>query len=73
MFSPIIRRNTPLPATRSEIYCTSYDGQDQAEIHVLQGEHEVATLNESVGRFMLEGLNEEAQRAMKSSSGLSST
>ena len=53
-------RNTPLPATRSEIYYTVYDGQDEAEIHVLQGEHDVATLNESVGRFMLEGLNEEA-------------
>jgi molecular chaperone DnaK len=62
VFSPIIRRNTPLPATRSEIYGTCHDGQDQAEIHVLQGEHDVATLNESVGRFMLEGLNEEASQ-----------
>jgi molecular chaperone DnaK len=60
VFSPIIRRNTPLPATRSEIYQTCHDGQEEAEIHVLQGEHDVATLNESVGRFMLEGLNEEA-------------
>jgi len=62
VFSPIIRRNTPLPATRSEVYCTCYDGQDQAEVHVLQGEHDVASLNESVGRFILEGLNEEASR-----------
>jgi molecular chaperone DnaK len=60
VFSPIIRRNTPLPATRSEIYQTCHDGQEKVEIHVLQGEHDVATLNESVGRFMLEGLNEEA-------------
>jgi len=60
LFSPIIRRNTPLPAVRSEIYYTTYSGQDQAHIHILQGEHDVATLNESVGEFMLEGLNEEA-------------
>lgn len=62
VFSPIIRRNTPLPATRSEIYHTCHDGQERAEIHVLQGEHDVSTLNESVGRFMLEGLNEEASQ-----------
>jgi molecular chaperone DnaK len=60
LFSPIINRNTPLPASRSEIYYTAYDGQDAAEIHVLQGEHEVVSSNESVGRFMLEGLNEQA-------------
>ena len=60
LFSPIIRRNTPLPAVRSEIYYTTHSGQDQAHIHILQGEHDVATLNESVGEFMLEGLNEEA-------------
>ncbi|MHB8952883.1 MAG: Hsp70 family protein [Pirellulaceae bacterium] len=60
LFSPIIRRNTPLPASRSEIYYTASDGQVAAEIHVLQGEHEIATLNESIGRFRLEGLNEQA-------------
>ncbi len=60
LFSPIIRRNTPLPASRSEVYYTAYAGQDAAQIHIRQGEHDVATLNESVGEFMLEGLNEEA-------------
>lgn len=60
LFSPIIERNTPLPATRSEIYYTGVDGQERAEIHVLQGEDEDARHNQSVGKFMLEGLDENA-------------
>ena len=39
-FSPIIHRNTPLPATRTEIYSTVADGQREAEIRVYQGENE---------------------------------
>jgi molecular chaperone DnaK len=61
LFSPVIPRNTALPATRSEIYYTGYDGQDAARIHVLQGEHEDVNFNESVGEFMLEGLDEQAE------------
>jgi len=61
VFSPVIARNTALPATRSEIYYTGYDGQDAARIHVLQGEHEDVNFNESVGEFMLEGLDEKAE------------
>jgi molecular chaperone DnaK len=60
VFSPIIRRNSPLPATRSEIYYTAQPGQRIVEIHVLQGESEISRFNESVGRFKLEGLNAEA-------------
>jgi molecular chaperone DnaK len=60
LFSPIIERNTPLPATRSEIYYTGVDGQEKAEIHVLQGEDEDARHNHSVGKFLLEGLDENA-------------
>lgn len=60
VFSPIIARNTPLPATRSEIYYTTHEGQEAVEIHVLQGEDEDARNNTSVGRFLLEGLDEEA-------------
>ncbi|MFW6171035.1 MAG: Hsp70 family protein, partial [Planctomycetota bacterium] len=60
VFSPLIERNTALPATRSEIYHTCYPGQDAAEIHVYQGEHKDVSFNQSVGQFMLEGLNEEA-------------
>ena len=59
-FSPIIERNTPLPATRSEIYYTGVQGQEKAEIHVLQGEDEDARHNHSIGKFMLEGLDENA-------------
>ena len=60
VFSAIIPRNTPLPATRSEIYHTAVEGQEKAEIHVLQGEDEDARRNASVGKFMLEGLDESA-------------
>lgn len=59
-FSPIIPRNTPLPASRSEIYYTANKGQKSARIHVLQGEHQLAPMNQSVGHFLLEGLNPEA-------------
>ncbi len=59
-FSPIIARNTPLPATRSEIYYTSCVGQEQVRIKALQGENEDIRFNESVGEFLLEGLNEDA-------------
>ncbi len=61
VFSPLIPRNTALPATRSEIYYTDYDGQEKVRVHVLQGEHEDVGFNESVGEFMLEGLDEEAE------------
>ena len=61
VFSPIIPRNSPLPATRSEIYYTAQAGQREAEIHVLQGESEISRFNETVGRFRLVGLNEEAE------------
>ncbi len=60
LFSPVIPRNTPLPAIRSEIYYTDSDGQDMAKIEVHQGEHDDATFNERVGELMLEGLDEDA-------------
>ena len=62
VFSPIISRNSPLPASRSEIYHTATEGQDAADIHVLQGEDADARRNQSVGRFLLEGLDEQAAR-----------
>jgi len=55
-FSPIIERNTPLPASRSEIFSTVRDGQDAADIFVFQGEEKDARHNEHVGGFTLEGL-----------------
>ena len=55
-FSPIIERNTPLPASRTEIYSTVHDGQDAAEIRVYQGENEDIRFNTKVGEFLIEGL-----------------
>jgi molecular chaperone DnaK len=55
-FAPIIHRNTPLPASRSELFHTVYDGQTQVEIDVYQGEHEDVRRNHRVGRFMVQGL-----------------
>ncbi|MBW3598639.1 MAG: Hsp70 family protein [Planctomycetes bacterium] len=55
-FSPVIERNTPLPATRTQVYHTSYDGQEAAEINVFQGEDPDVRHNQQIGRLMLEGL-----------------
>lgn len=59
-FSPVIPRNTPLPARRSEVYYTAVDGQSVAGIYVMQGEHDDARYNQAVGEFHLEGLDDEA-------------
>jgi len=55
-FSPIIERNTPLPATRTEVYTTAVDGQKVAEIRVFQGEEEDTRFNTLVGEFLIQGL-----------------
>jgi molecular chaperone DnaK len=55
-FAPIIHRNTPLPASRSELFHTVHDGQTQVEIDVYQGEHEDVRRNHRVGRFLVQGL-----------------
>ena len=57
-FSPIIPRNTPLPASRTEIYSTVFDAQDEAEMRVYQGENEDIRFNTLVGEFLVEGLAE---------------
>ena len=56
LFAPIIERNTPLPASRTEIYSTVQDGQKVAEIKVFQGEDEDTQFNTQVGKFTIEGL-----------------
>jgi molecular chaperone DnaK len=56
MFSPIITRNTPLPASRSEAYHTVHDRQDTVRVEVYQGEQEDVRLNTLVGEFTIEGL-----------------
>jgi molecular chaperone DnaK len=55
-FSPIIERNTPLPASRTEIYGTVSDEQSVAEICVYQGENDDTRYNTLVGKFTIEGL-----------------
>jgi molecular chaperone DnaK len=54
--APIIERNTPLPASRSELFTTARDGQTVVHIEVFQGEHHDVRHNESVGDFRVEGL-----------------
>lgn len=55
-FSPIIERNTPLPAVRTEIYFTAYDDQTEARIRVFQGEDADTRHNEQVGELFIQGL-----------------
>ncbi|HOX47612.1 MAG TPA: Hsp70 family protein [Spirochaetales bacterium] len=55
-FVPLIRKNSPVPASRSRVFTTVSEGQDSVEIHVLQGDAERAGDNLSLGRFLLSGL-----------------
>jgi len=52
----LIERNTTIPARKSEVFSTAEDNQSAVEIHVLQGERELARDNKSLGRFRLEGI-----------------
>lgn len=61
-YRPIIRRNTPLPITRTESYSTSHAFQEVAEIQVYQGDDEDALKNILVGDFVIEGLSGEEER-----------
>lgn len=54
--TPIIERNTTIPARRSQIFSTATDNQTQVEIHVVQGERPLAADNKSLGRFILDGI-----------------
>lgn len=56
-FCPIIRRNTPLPARYEELFTTVSKDQGAADIHVYQGESQELSQNQSIGQFLLEGLN----------------
>ena len=56
VFNRIIDRNTTIPVTKSQIYSTAADGQTSVEIHVLQGEREMAAYNTTLGRFSLDGI-----------------
>lgn len=54
--TPLIERNTTVPAQKSQIFSTASDNQPSVEIHVLQGEREMANDNKSLGRFILDGI-----------------
>jgi molecular chaperone DnaK len=56
VFTKIIERNTTIPTRKSEIFTTAEDNQTQVEIHVLQGEREMAKDNRTLGRFHLVGI-----------------
>jgi molecular chaperone DnaK len=55
-FAPIVRRNTPLPATRSEAFATLHDNQRTVDVEVFQGEHDDVRYNHKIGNFRIEGL-----------------
>ena len=54
--TPLIDRNTTIPTSKSQVFSTAADNQPQVEIHVLQGEREMAADNKSLGRFILDGI-----------------
>ena len=56
VFTKLIERNTTIPTSKSEVFSTAADNQPQVEIHVLQGERELADGNKSLGRFILDGI-----------------
>ena len=56
-FVPIIRRNSPLPAKYEDIFQTTSPNQEKVDVHVFQGESSQLSRNQSIGRFLLEGLN----------------
>ncbi len=55
-FTPIVKRNTPLPASRSEVFCTVGDNQAKVDVEIFQGESGDVRRNHRVGKFLIEGL-----------------
>jgi molecular chaperone DnaK len=56
VFTKLIERNTTIPTRKSEIFSTAEDNQPSVEVHVLQGEREMAAYNKSLGKFQLTGI-----------------
>ena len=56
VFTKLIERNTTIPTKNSQIFSTAADGQTSVDVHVLQGEREMAAYNKTLGRFQLSGI-----------------
>ncbi|NLD87667.1 MAG: molecular chaperone DnaK [Clostridiales bacterium] len=56
VFTKLIERNTTIPTKKTQVFSTATDGQTSVEIHVLQGEREMAAHNKTLGRFNLDGI-----------------
>lgn len=56
VMTPLIDRNTTIPTSKSQVFSTAADNQNQVEIHVLQGERSMASDNKTLGRFILDGI-----------------
>ncbi len=56
VFTKLIERNTTIPTKKSQIFSTAADGQTSVEVHVLQGEREMAAYNKTLGRFHLDNI-----------------
>jgi molecular chaperone DnaK len=56
VMTPLISRNTTIPTSKSQVFSTATDSQPSVEIHVLQGERQMANDNRTLGRFMLDGI-----------------
>ena len=54
--TPLIERNTTIPARKSQVFSTAADGQTSVEIHIVQGERQMAADNKTLGRFTLSGI-----------------
>ena len=60
-FVPIIKRNTPLPTQKSEVFYTMYDNQKAVDIDIFQGEEEIAENNIPIGNFVIEDLSQKPE------------
>ena len=56
VFTKLIERNTTIPTKKSQVFSTAADGQTSVEVHVLQGEREMAAYNKTLGKFQLTGI-----------------
>ncbi|WP_285715354.1 Hsp70 family protein, partial [Proteus vulgaris] len=56
VMTKLIERNTTIPTRKAEIFSTAEDNQPSVEVHVLQGEREMAAGNKSLGKFQLTGI-----------------